>query len=63
MYANMVAYGPLQCDEVVQGLLLGEALTLPHTSLASVWSGDNKRASKHSGGGGAYNKPIAGSQN
>ena len=43
MYAYMVAYGPLQCDEVVQGSLWREALTLPRTSLAFVWSGDKQK--------------------
>ena len=37
-------YGPVQCDEVVQGLLTGEAFTLPHTSLASLRSGDTLEA-------------------
>ena len=34
-----VACDPVQYDEVVQGLLTGRALTLPRTSLASIWSG------------------------
>ena len=34
----------MQCDEVVQGLLAGEALTLPRTSLASLRSGDTSEA-------------------
>ena len=40
----MTAYGPVQCDQVVQGLLEGEALTLPRTSLASLRSGDTPEA-------------------
>ena len=39
-----MVYGPVQCDEVVQGSLAGEALTLPCTSLASIRSGDTPRA-------------------
>ena len=38
------ANGPVQCDEVVQGSLAGEALTLPRTSLASLRSGDTPEA-------------------
>ena len=34
----------MQCDEVVQGSLAGEALTLTRTSLASVRSGDTSEA-------------------
>ena len=40
----MTVYGPMQCDEVVQGSLTGEALTLPRTSLASPRSGDTTEA-------------------
>ena len=40
----MTAYGPVQCDQVVQGLLAGEALTLPCTNLASLSSGDTPEA-------------------
>ena len=40
----MTAYGPVQCDQVVQGSLAGEALTLPRTSLASLRSGDTPEA-------------------
>ena len=39
MYTPWVAGGPVQFDEVVQSLLAGWALTLPRTSLASIWSG------------------------
>ena len=44
----MTAYGLVQCDEVVQDLLAGEALTLPRTSVASLRSGVTLRAkAKH----------------
>ena len=34
----------MQCDQVVQGSLAGEALTFPRTSLASLRSGDTPEA-------------------
>ena len=34
----------MQCDQVVQGSLAGEALTLPRTSLASLRSGNTLEA-------------------
>ena len=37
-------YGPVQCDEVVQGSLTGEALALPRTSLGPLRSGDTLEA-------------------
>ena len=40
----MTAYGPVQCDEVVQDPLADETLTLPRTSLASLRSGDTPEA-------------------
>ena len=40
----MTAYIPVHCDEVVQGSLAGEALTLPRTSLAFLRSGDTTKA-------------------
>ena len=40
----MTAYGQVQCDQVVRGLLAGEALILPRTSLASLRSGDTPEA-------------------
>ena len=36
MYAYMVAYGTLQCDEVVEGSLWGEALTIPELKVVYI---------------------------
>ena len=36
----------MQCNQVVQGSLAGEALTLPRTSLASLRSGDTSEQGK-----------------